>query len=326
MKRREFITVLGGAVVTWPLAARGQIIARRPVIAYLAGISSEAMLRSGPRRGFLNGLHEHGHIDGQNVDIVYRFADGVFERIPALAEEIVQLKPDIIFAPGQVIALAARNATTTIPIVCPLLDNPVREGLAASEARPGKNVTGILRYIGGLAGKRLELAKEPLPAIAKLGVLVGPESDSQRTDLESASRAMGVEVVAAEIQALNELDAAIATLAKAHVRALIVPADFLFFGVYRRINAQTVSAGLPTIWFSREMVVEGGLISYGVDESENFRRAALFVDRILKGVRPADLPIELPTKFELVVNLKTAKALGLTIPEAFLLRADEVVE
>jgi len=186
MKRRAFITLLGGAAAGWPLVARGQIIARRPVVAYLAGISSAAMLRSGPRRGFLNGLHGHGYIDGQNVDIVYRFADGVFERIPALAEEIVQPKPDIVFAPGQVIALAARNATTTIPIVCPPLDNPVREGLATSEARPGKNVTGILRYIGGLAGKHLELAKELLPAMAKLGVLVGPGSASQRTDVESA--------------------------------------------------------------------------------------------------------------------------------------------
>jgi len=326
MKRRAFITLLGGAAAAWPLATRAQTIARRPLIGYLAGISSAAMLRSSTRRGFLNGLHEHGYVDGQNVDIAYRFADGVFERLPALAEEMVRLKPDIILAPAQATALTAHNATTTIPIVCPLLDNPVREGLAASEGRPGRNVTGILRYIGGLAGKRLELVKELLPAMTKLGVLVGPESASQRSDVENASRTMGVEVVPAEIQTLNELDAAIAALVKAHIQALIVPADSLFFGVHRRINAQVVGAGLPAIWFTREVIVDGALISYGVDESENFRRAAFFVDKILKGARPADLPIELPTKFELVVNLKTAKALGLTIPESFLLRADEVIE
>jgi putative ABC transport system substrate-binding protein len=301
-------------------------LARRPTIGYLAAISSAPVLRSANRRGFLSGLHEHGYDVSQNVDIAYRFADGDFQRLPAVAQELVGLKPDIILAPAEATALAAHGATTTIPIVCPLLDNPVRQGLAMSEARPGGNVTGILRYIDGFASKRLELAKELVPAVTTVGILIGPESASQRRDVETAGRVMSLEIVPVEVETSNEVDAAIGALMKAHVQALIVPADSLFFGVHGRINEQTVTAGLPAIWFTRETVVDGGLISYGVDESENFRRAAYYVDKILKGATPADLPIELPTKFEMVINLKTAKSLGLTISEAFLQRADEVIE
>jgi ABC-type uncharacterized transport system substrate-binding protein len=327
VRRREFITLLGGAAA-WPLAARAQQAARRALIVYLAGISSASMLRSTTRRGFLNGLRDYGLVDGQNLDIVYRFADGQFDRLPALAEEAVSLKPNIILAPAQAGALAARGATTLIPIVCPLLDNPERQGLAASIARPGGNVTGILRYVDGLAGKQLDLIKELVPTMTKLGALVGPESAGQGRDLENAVRATGrVEVIAAEIHALDELEPAIARLAKDEVHALMIPADSLFFGAHRQISAQALNLHLPTIWFTREMITEGGgLVSYGVDESESFRRAGYYVDKILKGASPADLPIELPTKFELVINLKTAKALGLTIPETFLLRADEVIE
>jgi putative tryptophan/tyrosine transport system substrate-binding protein len=325
MRRREFIALLGGAAA-WPLAARAQQPARRPLIVYLAGVSSVSMLRSTTRRGFLNGLRDHGLVDGQNLDIAYRFADGKFDRLTALAEEAVSLKPNIILAPAQAGALAARGATTLIPIVCPLLDGPERQGLAASIARPGGNVTGILRYVDGLAGKHLDLIKELVPTMTKLGALVGPESAGQRRDLESAARATGVEVTAVEIHALDELEPAITTLAKAQVHALMIPADSLFFGAHPQISAQALNLRLPTIWTMREMIMEGGLVSYGVDESESFRRAGYYVDKILKGASPAELPIELPTKFELVVNLKTAKTLGLTIPETFLLRADEVIE
>ena len=324
--RRELLVALGGAAVAWPLAARAQRAARRPLMVYLAGVSSASVLRSTTRRGFLNGLRDHGFVDGQNLDIVYRFADGQFDRLPALAEEAVSLKPSIILAPAQAGALAARAATTMIPIVCPLLDNPERQGLAVSVARPGRNVTGILRYVDGLAGKHLDLIKELVPTMTKLGALVGPESAGQRRDLENAVRAIGMEVIPVEIHALDELEPAIARLAKAEVRALMIPADSLFFGTHRRISAQALNLHLPTIWTTREMIMEGGLVSYGVDESESFRRAGYYVDKILKGASPADLPIELPTKFELVINLKTAKALGLTIPESFLLRADEVIE
>ena len=330
MRRREFITLLGGAAAAWPLAAPAQqpakLPTRRPLIVYLAGVSSASVLRSTTRRGFLNGLRDHGLVDGQNIDIVYRFADGKLDRLPALAEEAVRLKPDVILAPAQASALAARGATTLMPIVCPLLDNPERQGLAASIARPGGNVTGILRYVDGLAGKHLDLAKELVPTMTKLGLLVGPESAGQRRDLDIAVRATGVEVIAVEIHALDELEPAIARLAKAEVHALIVPADSLFFGAHRRISAQALNIHLPTIWTTREMTMEGGLVSYGVDESESFRRAGYYVDKILKGASPADLPIELPTKFELAINLKTAKAISLPIPESFLLRADEVIE
>ena len=163
MRRREFITLLGGAAATWPIAAWAQQTARRPLILYLAGVSSVSMLRSTTRRGFLNGLRDHGFVDGQNLDIAYRFADGKFDRLPALAQEAVSLKPNIILAPAQAGALAARGATPLIPIICPLLDNPERQGLAASIARPGGNVTGILRYVDGLAGKHLDLIKDSFP-------------------------------------------------------------------------------------------------------------------------------------------------------------------
>jgi putative tryptophan/tyrosine transport system substrate-binding protein len=326
MRRRDFIMLLGTAGLAWPLAARAQQAARRPLIVYLAGVSSVSMLRSTTRRGFLNGLRDYGLVDGQNLDIAYRFADGKFDRLPALAEEAVGLKPNIILAPAQAGALAARRATNLIPIVCPLLDNPERQGLAASIARPGGNVTGILRYVDGLAGKHLDLIKELVPTMTKLGALVGPESAGQRRDLETAVRATGVEVIAVEIHALDELEPAITTLAKAQVHALMIPADSLLFGAHRQISAQALNLYLPTIWTMREMTMEGGFVSYGVDESESFRRTGYYVDKILKGASPADLPIELPTKFELVINLKTAKALGLTIPESFLLRADEVIE
>jgi len=283
-------------------------------------------LRSITRRGFLSGLRDYGLIDGQNVDIAYRFADGKVDRLPALAEEAVSLKPNIILAPAQAGAIAARRATHLIPIICPLLDNPDRQGLAASIARPGGNVTGILRYIDGLAGKHLDLIKELIPTITRLGALIGPESAGQGRDLENAVRGTGVEVTAMDIHALDELEPAITRLAKAEVHALMIPADSLFFGAHRQISAQALNVHLPTIWTTREMIMEGGLVSYGVDESESFRRAGYYVEKILKGAPPADLPIELPTKFELVINLKVAKELGLPISETFLLRADEVID
>jgi putative ABC transport system substrate-binding protein len=313
--RRQLIALLVGAAAVWPPAARAQQAARRPLIVYLAGVSSVSMLRSTTRRGFLNGLRDYGLIDGQSLDIAYLFADGKFDRLPALAEQAVGLKPNIILAPAQAGALTARRAT-----------NPERQGLAASIARPGGNVTGILRYVDGLAGKHLDLIQELVPTMTKLGALVGPESAGQRRDLETAVRATGVKVIAVEIRTLDELEPAITSLATAQVDALMIPADSLFFGAHRQISAQALNLRLPTIWTMREMIMEGGFVSYGVDESESFRRTGYYIDKILKGASPADLPIELPTKFELVINLKAAKALGLTIPETFLLRADEVIE
>jgi putative ABC transport system substrate-binding protein len=197
MRRREFITLLGGgAAVAWPFAVSAQHSSHRPMIVYLAAVSSASALRT--RRAFLNGLRDHGLVDGQNLEIVYRFADGDFDRLPALAEEAVRLKPDVILAPALATALAAKTATTSIPIVCPLLDNPERQGLAASNARPGGNVTGILRYVDGLAGKHLDLARELVPKITKLGLLVGPDSAAQRRDMEIAVSASGIELIAVE--------------------------------------------------------------------------------------------------------------------------------
>jgi putative tryptophan/tyrosine transport system substrate-binding protein len=324
MKRREFITLLGGAAVAWPFAVNAQHSSRRPMIVYLAAVSSASALRT--RRAFLNGLRDHGLVDGQNLEIVYRFADGNFDRLPALAEEAVRLKPDVILAPALATALAAKTATTSIPIVCPLLDNPERQGLAASIARPGGNVTGILRYVDGLAGKHLDLARELVPKITKLGLLVGPDSAAQRRDMEIVASASGIELIAVDVLALDGLEPAIVRLADRGVQALIIPADSLLFGVHRRISAQALDVHLPTIWTYREMVMEGGLASYGVDESESFRRAGYYVHKILNGASPADLPIELPTKFELLINLKTARALGIDVPSQLQLLANEVIE
>ena len=326
MRRREFITLLGGAALAWPLAVRAQV--RRPLVGYLAGAASSSVVGSTSKLGFINGLREHGYVDGRDIDIAYKFADGFLDRLPTLAAELVRFKPDAILAPATVVALAARAATATIPIVTPLLENHVRLGLVASDHRPGGNVTGLLRYVDGLAGKHLELARELIPRVNRIGLLVNVANvdPAPRRDVEAAGAAFGVKIDPVEVSTPNDLDAAFQKLAGEQVQAIILLNDSMFFSERRRILTLAAAARLPTIWTAREFAEDGGVLSYGIDEADSFRRAAGYVVKILRGAKPGDLPVELPVKFELVINLKTAKALGLTVPPTLLARADEVIE
>jgi len=327
MRRREFITLLGGAAV-WPRAARAQAPGRRPLIAYLAGASSASAFAS-TAPSLLKGLRDLGYVEGRDFDITYRFADGHMERLPELADEVVRLKPDIILAPTTTPALVAKQATVTIPIVCPLLENPVGLGLVASHNRPGGNVTGLLRYVDGLAGKTLTLATLLVPGAGRIGMLINvgsAESIDQRRDMNDAAQKLPLKIVPAEVRKPDDLEAAFARLAGERADALVVLQDSLLFSEHRRILALAAAARLPAIWTTRLFAEAGGLIGYGIDEADSFRRAASLIDKILKGAKPSELPVELPTKFELVINLKTAKALGLEIPPTLLALADEVIE
>jgi ABC-type uncharacterized transport system substrate-binding protein len=326
MRRRDFITLLGGAAAAWPPTARAQT--RRPVVGYLAAAASASVVRSHTNLGFVDGLRELGYFDGREVDIVYKFADGFFDRLPALAQELVRLNPDVILAPTAVVALAARAATTTIPIVSPLLENPVYLGLVASENRPGGNVTGFLRYINGLGGKYVELAQELIPGVTRIGLLVNVANvdPAPRRDVEAAGTALAVQIHPVEVRMPNDLDAAFQKFAGEQVQAVIVLNDSMFFSERRRLLTLAAATRLPSIWTAREFAEDGGVVSYGVNEADNFRRAATYVVKILKGAKPNDLPVELPIKFELMVNVKTATALGLTVPPSLLARADEVIE
>ena len=326
MKRREFITLLGAAAVAWARAASGQ--ARRPVVGYLAGATSASVVRSTTALAFVNGLRERGYTEGRDVDIVYKFADGFLDRLPALAEQLVRLGPDAILAPTTFSALAARAASATVPIVCPLLENPVRVGLVASENQPGGNVTGLLRYVDGLAGKHVELARELIPGLSQIGVLIntGNADLTPWRDIQAAGSALGVEVSPFEVSAPSDLDAAFAKIAGARAQAVVILPDPMFFSERRRIIISAAAARLPTVWSTRVFAEDDGLLSYGIDEADSFHRAAGYVAKILKGAKAAELPVELPAKFELLINQRTAKAIGLTIPPSLLARADEVIE
>jgi len=323
MRRREFIAGLGGAAA-WPATLVAQDPTRRPLIAYLGVASPEA---SAPMVDvFLQGLRELGKRDGHDFDIAYRFADGDEAKLPRLAEELVRLKPDVIYA---INATPAKLATTTIPIVSPLLNNPVRLGLVASYAHPGGNVTGIMTSVDDLPGKQVELARDLIPGLIRLGMLVNvgsPVSVGQRPSIEMAAQASNLELIPLEVRAPEDLDPAFQAAAREKAEALVVLPDTMFFSYRKRIAALAIAAKLPTIFGFRDHVDAGGLISYGVSVRANHRRAAAYVIEILKGAKPGDLPVEFPTKLELIINLKTAKVLGVTVPASLLARADEAIE
>jgi putative ABC transport system substrate-binding protein len=325
MKRREFIALLGVAVTSRPIIAFAQ--ARRPLIAVIIASSQAASERW--RHGLPQGLEELGQIEGRDYEIEYRYADGDPVRQPAIVEELIRHKPKVIVAGTTLAALAAKQATASIPIVCPSLTDPVGVGLVASEAHPGGNVTGILARVEGLPGKSLQLALDVLPTATKIGLLVNvnnPADTFQRRETEAAATKLGVNLVQVEVRTADEVGAAIQAFTRENVDIAVVLGDAMFINVRRQIAAFALASRLPTVYGRREHVEDGGLISYGIDLRGTWRRTAYYVDRILKGEKPADLPIEFPTKLELVINLSTAKALGMTIPEAFLLRADEVIE
>jgi putative tryptophan/tyrosine transport system substrate-binding protein len=326
MRRREFVTLLGGAA-TWPLAAHAQGSTKRPVVAWL-GLGTQpgsAVFVD----AFLQGMRELGYAEGRDFEIVYRFAAGYIEQLQILADDVVRLHPDVILAAASGPAVAAKKATATIPIVTPALADAVHLGLVASEARPGGNVTGIAPYVAGLPAKQMELAREVVPGAARIGVLANssdPKAPPQLQELEAAGRELGIKVAVADVRAPDGLDGAFQMLVEQRVDVLIVLQTSMLLTERRRIAELAAATRLPTIYGYREHVDDGGLISYGVDLRACFRRGAYYVQKILSGVAPGDLPVEFPTKLELVVNLKTAKALGLEMSPLLLARADEVIE
>jgi putative ABC transport system substrate-binding protein len=325
--RREFISLLGGATVLWPCNGFTQSPPKRPLIGVLLASSKTAGARF--YGGFSSGMRELGYVEGRDYGFEQRYADGDALRLPSLAEELVRLKPDVIVAATTPGTMAAKQATADIPIVGVNLTDPVGFGLVASEARPGTNVTGILYRLEGMTGKQVEIALDVMPGTTRIGVLVdinNPANTAQRREVEAAVAKSAVSIVALDIRSADEIGAAIQTLVRERASIALVLGAALFVNARRQIASFALASRLPTVFTFREHVEDGGLISYGIDLRQNYLRAAYFVDRILKGAKPADLPIEFPTKVELVVNLTTAKAIGVTIPPTLIARADEVIE
>src|SRR5262245_50336845 len=328
--RREFITLLGGAAAAWPQALLAQATARRPLVAFLAWPSLQGEPISTYIRQFLKGMREFGHVEDRDFEMVYRTAEGHSDRLPKLAAELVQLNPDVIVAPATMQAVAVKKATTTIPIVVPVLADAIGLGLVESEARPGGNLTGVAPYVKGLPAKQLELAKEIVPTATRIGLLddvTDAKALPQRREIEAAGQLLEVKIVAAEVRTRDDIRSAYEALAIERVVVVVVEQSNMLLNNARKQIAEAAAAKrLPSVYGYREHVEVGGLVSYGVNLNWCFYRAAYYVDKILKGARPADLPVEFPTKLELVINLKTAKALGLEVPPTLLARADEVIE
>jgi putative ABC transport system substrate-binding protein len=331
MKRREFITLVGSASVAGPLAARAQQPAGRVYrVGYLAGGSRQTQ----PHliKAFDEGLRSLGYRVGQNVVIEYRFADGEVQRLPALAAEMVRLGVDVIVSGNHLSTIAAMKATTTIPIVMTSSADPVSTGLVASLARPGGNVTGFSLDGGNegeMQGKRLGILKETLPNLTRVGMLWNPDGalDPARLDsMRGLTQPLGLKLVAVEARGLNTLDQAFATMVREQMQAFILVSDTVLFNYRQHIAALALKNRLPSTSSLKEFAEAGLLLSYGPDFQSLYGGAAVFIDKIFKGAKPADLPVERPTRFELVVNLKTAKALGLTVPPSVLARVDEVIE
>jgi len=328
MKRREFLTCLGAAV-TWPLAARAQQPAGRVYrVGYFAITSRERALHL--TKAFEDGLRSLGYRVGENVVVEYRFADGDMGRLSALAADLVGLGVDVIVAGNNVNIIAAMQATTTIPIVMASSADPVGAGLVSSLARPGRNATGIAQDTGGEQHvKRLELVKDTLPNLSRVGILWNPDfapNPARLLSMREAAPALGLTLVPVEARGLEALEQAFATMARERAQVLVVLSDGVLFNCRGQIGVMAVRDRLPTIAAAREYAESGLLLTYGVDLRDAFRRSASFVDKILKGANPADLPVEQPTRFELVLNLKTANALGINVPPILLARADEVIE
>ena len=325
MRRREFITLVGGATVGWPLSARSQQSGRLPTIGFLGGATASAWTNWSA--AFVQRLHELGWSEGRTVSIEYRWAEGRHERAAEIAAEFVRLKVDVIITSGGVLS-AVKQATSTIPIVFAVANDPVGAGFVSSLARPGGNITGLSLQTTDLAAKRLELLREIAPGIRRLGVLANisnaaavPEID----EVQAAARILGLEVVTSEMRQAEDITSAF-TAFRSGAEALYVCTDPLILAQRARINTLALAARLPTIYGPREHVEAGGLMSYGASFPDLFRRSADLVDKILRGAKPSDLPVEQPIKFDLIINLTTAKTLGLTVPPTLLARADEVIE
>jgi putative ABC transport system substrate-binding protein len=329
-RRRDFIAAVGGAVAGWPLAARAQQL-EMPVIGWLHS-GSVANMTSLIGEGFFKGLNEIGYVEGRNVAIEYRWAEGQYDRLPALAADLVARKVAVIAAFSTAnSAMAAKAATTTIPIVFLNGSDPIRLGLVESLNRPGGNVTGVSFFIGTLAAKRLELLRELVPQFttATIGFLTNRTnllSKQSTTEMQAAARSIGQEINILSAASVNEIDAAFATAAERHLTALLVDGDPLFNERRHQIVALAAHYKIPSSYAARVYPEAGGLMSYSDDRRASSRQAGLYVGRVLNGAKPDDLPVLQPTKFELVINLTTAKALGLTVPSTLLATADEVIE
>ena len=326
MRRREFITLLGGAVAGWPLSTRAQQAAKPPIIGYLS--PNSASTQSQWTAAFARRLHELGWIEGRTVAIEYRWAEGHAERLSAFADELVRLKVSVIVTSATPPTIAAKRATSVIPIVAVAIGDPVGSGLVASLARPGGNVTGLSIQSVDAVSKQVELLRDVVPNLHRLAVLANesnPMNRRQAEEVQAAAHAFGLEVAPLDVRRADDIAPAFAAL-DGRADALYVAADPLFFNNILAISALALKARLPDMYSFREEVVAGGLLSYGASFPDLFRRAAELVDKILRGTKPADIPVEQPTKFELVINLKTAKALGLTVPHNLLVLADEVIE
>jgi putative ABC transport system substrate-binding protein len=323
LRRREFITLLGSTAAAWPLAARAQQRARLPRIGFL-GLVPESLAGDGLRAG----LRDVGYIEGNNIVIEWRWAQNVGE-LPALAAELARMPVDVIFAPSSTFVEAARQATATIPIIFAVHADPVGLGHVASLPRPGGNITGMSMLLTELAAKELEMMTEALPRVRRIGILWNPTTPSHSRALqavEAAGEKLGLELREVPASSLEEFEPALATMTQRGVGGFLAVGSPLFLGARELLATLALKHRLPGMFSFREQVVAGGLMSYGADPFDLYRRAAVYVDKVLKGAKPADLPVEQASKYELVINLKTAKALNLEIPPTLLARADEVIE
>jgi len=327
VKRREFITLLGGAAAMWPVAARAQQPAM-PVIGFLNPTSPDAF--ADRLRAFRQGLKDTGYVEGENVAIVYRWADDQLDRLPALAADLVRRQVAVIATVTTASTFTAKAATTSIPIIFSIFEDPVKLGLVATLARPGGNATGINILSGELVAKRLELLRELVPSAARVAVLVNPtnaaNTETTLRDVETAARAMGLQIQALNASTSREIDAAFAALARERPDALLVGSDTLFTTRRVQMSLQAMRHAIPATYSAREFADAGGLMSYGSNLTDALRQVGVYTGRILKGAKPADLPVVQASKFELVINAQTARMLGLTVPDKLLVAADEVIE
>jgi putative ABC transport system substrate-binding protein len=325
MKRREFIAFFGGAATTWPLAALGQ--QTMPAIGWLSSISERAAVPHLAQ--FRRGLGENGFAFGQNVSIEYRWSDGQYDRLPAMAAELARRPVDVILAQGPPAALAAKTATTTIPIVFVVGIDPVAGGLVASYSRPGGNATGATLIMGPLGQKRIEFVRELVPKASVVAMLINPHSPDaapEIRDVQAAAQVNNLQLRLINASTPAELDVAFAAIASQRPDALLIGGDPFFLVQRQKIVTQVASAGLVAVYPIRDFADAGGLISYGTNIPNSYRQAGIYAGRILKGAKPADLPVVQPTTFELVINLKTAKAMNFDIPPVLHARSDDVIE
>ena len=326
MRRRQFITLLGGAAA-WPLAARAQQSAM-PVVGFLDARSQDAVRER--LRAFRQGLKDSGYVEGENVTIMYRFAENQIDRLPDLAADLVRHRAAVIATAGDDVALAAKAATTTIPIVFIVSQDPVKLGLVTSIARPGANVTGINFFSGELVAKRLEILRELVPGAARVALLVNrssaPNTETTLRDAEAAARAMGLQIQVFDAGTRQDIEAAFTSFVRERPDALFVATDPFFTTRQVQIINLAARHAIPTAFPNRESTEIGGLMSYGASISDAWRQSGAYVGKILKGAKPADLPVLQSSKFELIINVSTARMLGLTVPQTLLVAADEVIE